>query len=107
MVRTVTIFEEWSRWEEGHDEPTVDRGDEKMTTFESESTDDIADFLRGRGLTEFSAYPDWQPRGWYLNPDGSWHDWHSGLDVRESAHLAGFTHAESQAIYTSVTGRTP
>jgi len=62
----------------------------------------VADFLRSEGLTRPSA-TDWGPRVWYGHPDGSYADHTTGYHCEPSAHLAGFTDAESRDIFRRIT----
>jgi len=62
----------------------------------------VADYLRSEGLTQPSA-TDWAPRVWYGYPDGSFVDPVTGYCRERSAHLAGFTDAESRDIFHRIT----
>jgi hypothetical protein len=78
---------------------------ESDTTRQQTPVEWATELLRNEGLTEYSAYPDWQRRGWYSNPDGSYHVDNIGSMCQPSGHLAGFSEAESRQLHALVTGR--
>lgn len=105
--RTLTIFETRYRIDDivDGDIPNDDVREEVTTFGAYDTLDDVIRWLTDAGLTDYSSFPDWQPGGWYVDPDGSWPDYATGKECKPSGVLAGFEEWESRAIHAAVTGQ--
>jgi hypothetical protein len=105
-MRTVTIHR--TRFMNVADGEYVDpRTDSEVIPCEPECEEETAvelavKVIRDNGLTQASSSA-WGPRVWYTDPDGSQIvSYRTGEREAASARLAGFTDAESFAVWTAV-----
>lgn len=74
----------------------------KLTT-EVMLVEQVVSLLASEGLTQFSSEPDFQPNGWWSQPDGSVIvNNYTGEREEASAHLYGLTLAERNEVYVKV-----